>query len=116
MNPALPSALLCLALTGSVAAGEADELRKLGAGVFTTAGEVTEINLNRSKITDTQLKLVATFPKLTDLSLEQTKVTGKGLAHLTRLAKLAKHELEPASKTISRRPLAISLSGARKNQ
>ena len=38
------------------------------------------------------------------------------LNHLavTRLAKLAKHELEPASKTISRRPLAISLSGARK--
>ena len=87
MNPAWPSALLCLALTGSVAADEADELRKLGAGVFTTAGEVTEINLNRSKITDAQLKLVAAFPKLTDLSLEQTKVTGKGLAHLTRLAK-----------------------------
>ena len=41
MNPAWPSALLCLALTGSVAADEADELRKLGAGVFTTAWEVT---------------------------------------------------------------------------
>ena len=88
MNPAWPSALLCLALTGSVAADEADELRKLGAGVFTTAGEVTEINLNRSKITDTQIKLVAAFPKLTDLSLEQTKVTDNGLAHLTRLDKL----------------------------
>ena len=43
MNPAWPSALLCLALTGSVAAGEADELRKLGAGVFTTAGKVTDL-------------------------------------------------------------------------
>ncbi|MED5495595.1 MAG: hypothetical protein VYB58_07700, partial [Verrucomicrobiota bacterium] len=77
MNPAWPSALLCLALTGTVAAGEADELRKLGAGVLATAGEVTEINLNRSTITDAQLKLVAAFPKLTDLSLEQTKATGK---------------------------------------
>jgi len=66
MNSAWPSALLYLALAGPA---EADELRQLGAGVFTTAGEVTEINLNRSKITDAQLKLVAAFPRLTDLSL-----------------------------------------------
>ena len=50
MNPAWPSALLCLALTWSVAASEGEELRKLGAGVFATAGEVTEINLNLSLI------------------------------------------------------------------
>ena len=66
MNPAWPSALLCIALIGSVPADEADELRKLGAGVFTTAGEVTEINLNRSKITDTQS--FATLPCILRLS------------------------------------------------
>ena len=53
----------------------------LGANVF----DRREGHRDQSKpvkITDAQLKLVATFPKLTDLSLEQTMVTGKGLAHL----------------------------------
>ena len=75
MNSAWTRALLCLAFTGPVAADEASQLRQLDAGVFTTAGKVTEINLNRSKITDDQLKWVAEFPSLTDLSLEKTKIT-----------------------------------------
>ncbi|OUV34847.1 MAG: hypothetical protein CBC62_10750, partial [Opitutia bacterium TMED102] len=80
--------MLSLAFAWPAAADEAAQLRKLGAGVFTTGGEVTEINLNRSKITNAQLRLVAAFPKLTDLSLEQTAITGKGLSHLTGLTKL----------------------------
>ena len=88
MNYAWPCSILCLAFTWPAAGNEADKLREIGAGVFTTNGEVAEINLNRSKIIDSQLKLVAAFPNLNDLSLEETKITGKGLAHLTHLAKL----------------------------
>ncbi len=87
MNPAWPSVLLLLA-AGAAQADDADKLQALGGGVFTKGGVVAEINLNRSKITDDQLKLVAGFGHLTDLSLEQTKIGDAGLAHLTDLAKL----------------------------
>ena len=87
MNLAWPSALLLLT-AWAVQADEADKLRALGGGVFTKGGVVAEIYLNRSKITDDQLKLVASFEKLTDLSLEQTEIGDAGLEHLTGLAKL----------------------------
>ena len=50
MNPAWPSALLCLALTGAGAADEADELRKLGAGVFTTACSATTCGCRAARL------------------------------------------------------------------
>jgi len=87
MNPAWPSVLLLLT-AWAAQANDADKLRALGGGVFTKGNVVAEINLNRSKITDDQLKLVAGFKHLTDLSLEQTKIGDTGLAHLTGLAKL----------------------------
>ena len=87
MNSAWPSALLLLT-AWTARADDADKLRAIGGGVFTKGGVVAEINLNRSKISDDQLKLVAGFEHLTDLSLEQTKIGDTGLAHLTGLAKL----------------------------
>ena len=71
MNPAWPSALLLLT-AWTAKADDADQLRALGGSVFTKGDVVAEINLNRSKIRNDQLKLVAGFGHLTDLSLEQT--------------------------------------------
>jgi hypothetical protein len=60
MNSAWPSALLLLT-AWTARADDADKLRAIGGGVFTKGGVVAEINLNRSKISDDQLKLVAGF-------------------------------------------------------
>ncbi|MGZ0170201.1 MAG: hypothetical protein ACKVHE_11640 [Planctomycetales bacterium] len=68
-------------------------LRSFGATVFQgherlwkeNFGHVIEVNANRKKITDEDLKGVGEFLKMTDLSLEETAITDKGLAHLTKL-------------------------------
>ncbi|HJO53226.1 MAG TPA: hypothetical protein QF373_01895, partial [Verrucomicrobiota bacterium] len=64
MNLAWPSVLLLLT-AWAAQADDADKLRALGGGVFTKGGAVAEISLNRSRITDDQLKLVASFAHLT---------------------------------------------------
>lgn len=60
-------------------------LADLDALVFTSKGIVIEVNANRTKITDDDLKGMDEFPRMTDLSLEETAITDKGLAHLTKL-------------------------------
>lgn len=60
-------------------------LADLDALVFKSKGVVIEVNANRTKITDDDLKGVGEFPGMTDLSLEETAITDKGLAHLTKL-------------------------------
>jgi alpha-glucosidase len=61
-------------------------LERLGGTVFLRDGQVVEVNLNRTKISDEQLALLTGFPALTDLSLEGTMIGDQGLAHLEHLA------------------------------
>lgn len=69
-------------------------LKSIGAAVFIgdrlapSEGFVAEVNANRTKVTDDDLKGVGEFLKMTDLSLEETAITDKGLAHLTKLDRL----------------------------
>lgn len=63
-------------------------LEHLDAIVFRSKGIVVEVNANRTKVTDDDLKGVGEFLKMTDLSLEETAITDKGLAHLTKLDRL----------------------------
>ena len=65
-----------------------DALKKLRAVVFVKTGHVVEVNANRTKIVDDDLRLVAGFSEMTDLSLEQTKIGSASLVHLRRLKKL----------------------------
>ena len=76
MNYAYSIVMLSVAIAFTSQADEIKKLKELGAGIFKKNGVVREINLNRSKIIDSELKLLITFTKLTDLSLEQTKITG----------------------------------------
>lgn len=62
-----------------------NRLEDLDALVFKSKDIVIEVNANRTKITDDDLKGVGEFLKMTDLSLEETAITDKGLAHLTKL-------------------------------
>ena len=69
----------------------AGQLRAIGAHVFADAksGKVTEVSANsNSKIDDSHLRLIATFPDITDLSLERTRVGDGGVHHLVGLRKL----------------------------
>ena len=75
MNYAYSIVMLSVAIATTSEADESKKLRELGAGIFKTNGVVSEINLNRSKITNAQLKSLLIFTKLTDLSLEETKIT-----------------------------------------
>ena len=79
MNFAYSIVMLSVAIAFPAKAEENKKLKDLGARIFKTNGVVSEINLNRSKITDAELKILVTFKKLTDLSLEQTKITDEGL-------------------------------------
>jgi alpha-glucosidase len=63
-------------------------LERMGGTVFLRDGQVIEVNLNRTKISDEQLALLSGFPALTDLSLEGTTIGDRGLAHLEHLAEL----------------------------
>ena len=49
---------------------------------------IDQINLNRSKITNAELKMLTTFQNLKDLSLEQTQISDEGLHYLSKLSKL----------------------------
>ncbi len=54
------------------------ELERLGGTVYQRMGRVVEVNLNRTKIGDDHLALLASFSTLTDLSLEGTAVGDRG--------------------------------------
>ena len=64
------------------------QLKQLGATVFVRGKDVTEVNANRTTLSDHDLVLVSEFVQMTDLSLEQTAVGDNGLGHLHRLRKL----------------------------
>lgn len=67
----------------------ATQLRKLGPTVYQNReGRITEVNANRSEITDAQLKWLADCTALTDLSFEECEVTATGMAHLAALPNL----------------------------
>lgn len=63
-------------------------LREVGATVFLERDRVTEVNANRTKITDDDLSAVSNFVNMTDLSLEETTIGDEGLAHLKALQNL----------------------------
>jgi len=64
------------------------QLKQLGATVFTQGDYVIEVNANRTKIADKDLALVSEFTQMTDLSLENTTIGDAGLVHLRNLRKL----------------------------
>src|SRR4029453_9437367 len=77
------------------ARGPADEesqivrrLEALGGRIFKNGERVVEVKLDRTQVTDEDLKLVAVLSEVTDLSLEQTQVGDTGMSHLKALAKL----------------------------
>ena len=63
-------------------------IKDLGGHVFDRSGRVVEIVLNRTDVTDADLRFVAAFPQLTDLSLEQTRVGDDGVQQLAGLQDL----------------------------
>jgi lactate permease len=66
----------------------ARRLEQLGGTVFRKSGRVVEVNLNRTKVSDAELKLVSGFDAMTDLSLEETAIGDAGLAQLAGLKEL----------------------------
>ena len=66
MNSLWSILLIWITATLPTKATEEEKLRKLGAAIFTTNGVVSEINLNRSKITNAELKMLTTFHNLKD--------------------------------------------------
>ena len=64
------------------------KLEALGGRIFKNGERVVEVKLDRTQVTDEDLKLVAVLPEVTDLSLEQTQVGDTGMSHLKALAKL----------------------------
>lgn len=75
------------------------------------AGNVGELDLGNTKITDGALTTVSKFPRLTWLKLNNTAVTDAGIAHLTGLVNL--NYLNLHSTNVSDNALT-SLSGLRK--
>jgi hypothetical protein len=71
-----------------VRAERVQQLKVLGATVFTRGDDIVELLANRTKITDKDLALVSEFAQLTDLSLEETAIGDAGLVHLRNLQKL----------------------------
>ena len=64
MNFAYPIVMLSVAIALPAKAEENKKLKDLGARIFKTNGVVSEINLNRSKITDAELKILVIGEKL----------------------------------------------------
>lgn len=75
------------------------------------AGNIAELELGNTKITDEALKIIGKFTRLTWLSLRGTAVTDAGLAHLKSLTNLTYLNLH--STAVSDAGLA-SLAGLRK--
>jgi lactate permease len=73
---------------GQGEAGAAAELERLGGTVFQRSGRIVEVNLNRTRIADADLKLLSGLSALTDLSLEETAIGDAGLAHVSGLKEL----------------------------
>lgn len=69
-------------------ADRVQQLKQLGATVFTRSQSVLEVNANRKTIDDNDLALVSGFTQMTDLSLEETAIGDTGLSHLRDLQKL----------------------------
>ena len=73
------------------AAEESQILQKvqaLGGRFFKDGDRVVEVKLDRTQVTDEDLRLVARLPEVTDLSLEQTQVGDAGMGHLKSMARL----------------------------
>ena len=47
-------------------------IERLGGTVFRREGQVVEVNLNRTKVSDGDLRLLSGLTAMTDLSLEET--------------------------------------------
>lgn len=60
-------------------------MKQIAATVFDSRDEITEINANRTTITDDDLKLIAPLRHITDLSLEKTVISDAGLENLADL-------------------------------
>ena len=63
-------------------------VKRLGGHAFLKGGEVVEINLNRSAVSDGDMKLFGALSHLTDLSLEETRIGDEGARHLGSLRRL----------------------------
>jgi hypothetical protein len=75
----------------SVAAEESQivqNLEALGARVFKDGERVVEVKLDRTRVADEDLKLVAALAEVTDISLEQTQVGDTGMSYLKSMPKL----------------------------
>src|SRR5262245_35609956 len=63
-------------------------LESLGARVFNDGERVVEVKLDRTRVTDEDLKLVAALTDVTDLSLEMTQIGDTGMGHLKSMHRL----------------------------
>ncbi len=61
---------------------------KVETALMPIAGNIAQLDLGRTKITDATLKTVAKLPRLAQLDLRQTKITDAGLEALTALKNL----------------------------
>ena len=63
-------------------------IEQLGGTVFRREGQVVEVNFNRTKVSDGDLRLLSGLTAMTDLSLEETAIGDAGLESLAPLKEL----------------------------
>jgi len=63
-------------------------IEQLGGTVFRREGQVVEVDLNRTKVSDGDLRLLSGLTSMTDLSLEETAIGDAGLGSLAPLKRL----------------------------
>ena len=74
--------------------------------------DTTELNLNRSTVTDNGLEHLAALPRLKRLHLQDTQISDAGIQHLLGLAQLEHLDLQRTQVTISGSQLvADSIAG-----
>ncbi|HEV3216362.1 MAG TPA: hypothetical protein VGZ27_11605 [Vicinamibacterales bacterium] len=66
----------------------AEWLQSIGGKVQMSDGHVTGVSLATTSITDAELVILTSLPRLADLSLEHTEVSSVGLAHLSPVKSL----------------------------
>ncbi|MFP6617720.1 MAG: leucine-rich repeat domain-containing protein [Pirellulaceae bacterium] len=87
--------LWCLGCLGCGGSVPLENWQKLGGRVsLDQQGEVESLYLGQTRVTDTDLRKLATLPRLKQLFLNGTSVTDEGLQHLRVLGELVYLDLE----------------------